>query len=1091
MTYEDKHHRPDDSHQPHWQAPSQHDFYGNPIHSEPNPVPESAPKTSFGISITELQTLIAPANSSYKTNAIDILNQSPRPSAQKNSPSADSSPPSSIIDPFQNIPDLPKQSGKPIPQDIKDEFKPKLVKNQNLNHIQLFEAPEQNAQIGEPEGGAFSHGPNIYTGKNMSKDVLRYEVAHHVHDLQTQQPNRQLRRYARNDDWVSRQGEIARQSVAAERKRIADANAATEHKRIADANAAAVAKAGSDKRKRDDNLRAAQQHRAAQQQTNLNAHPLAKTAPHAKPQSLTPEQQHLLKVQQADEKAKAILQTLPPDVKTANVDLKSKKSLYDQWLDLGKSSLGKGDTKGLEHYFEENKGTLNTLEWMTRAHQAPDSYLAKRYKDYIAPTGNPKDHVELVALKQGSIKELVNQETPEGKRFSSSGAQIVRAITTSDSSGKPVKEYFAKMGGVESWVLDRPAQWVKIKPPSPDQVIVSINAADISQGKQPQTVTSTVNISGAETQTKKRYNTIDANYQTYISPTFTQYQQLRGDTPRQLSGSSLRNELGVAMNFTPNNAPLTETDQKALQSGNWDLFSPDRISPELAQGLNPAQQAKLKEHFKEQHEALSKVEEKVKEIGGDNAKVTTLPIMVDSPDLGGVVQTPLFRVAGKNGKDQFVDKTGRVYQDFQDWKDNNKLPAGRVSYFADGHISEKKDGKPNIVTENTHAVVDTPLEHIKQVGDWVATGVGIVVGVAAVGALILGTGGLATPLVIAGGAAALWGATSEGSKLYDRYDHQESLSLADAEARSAWIGLTANMVGFAAIGSSIRAGNAAMKVANSVDELGQVTASATELSQAGKLAQTSQVLNGASTVTDGVALTDSSYGLAKNWDKLSPEQRLFAIGQIGFWSGMTAHSAHQAMGNNFYASKDVDAFMHGVASRPKESLTNSVMPEARPVVERVQGAVREGFTLSEADAQALKAMSGDGSHLIELSPQLKQQLGIYGKKATTEDVLRRLGAIEKKKQSQETAPKTETVQPTSQGTQPEPQVKRPELIQREQELSQALPKRQQVPVEIDSSLEGNAVRVHYTVDKKGQITDIQIRRVLWRRRGILRSMPAL
>ena len=390
-------------------------------------------------------------------------------------------------------------------------------------------------------------------------------------------------------------------------------------------------------------------------------------------------------------------------------------------------------------------------------------------------------------------------------------------------------------------------------------------------------------------------------------------------------------------------------------------------------------------------------------------------------------------------RNQCLDNTGRVYKNFQDWKDNNKLPEGRVSYFADGHISDKKDEQPNIVTENTHAVVDTPWEHIKQVGDKVAMGVGLVVGAAAIGALILGTGGLATPLVVAGGAAALWGAGSEGSKLYDRHNHQESLSLTDPEARSAWIGLTANMVGFAAIGSSIRAGNAALKVANSVDEMGQVTASATEMSQAAKLAQTSQVLNGASTVTDGVALTDSSYGLAKNWDKLSPEQRLFAIGQIGFWSGMTVHSAHQAMGSKSpYASGDIDQFMHGVASKPKESLTGetpsqpnaksvgetsisegvttaSSKVDARSMTERVSDATKGkvALNLGEEDSAVLRALTEShqaGKDLpeklkaraqepIELSAEQKQQLGIYSKSATLEDVARRLRAIETKNQA--------------------------------------------------------------------------------------------
>jgi hypothetical protein len=73
------------------------------------------------------------------------------------------------------------------------------------------------------------------------------------------------------------------------------------------------------------------------------------------------------------------------------------------------------------------------------------------------------------------------------------------------------------------------------------------------------------------------------------------------------------------------------------------------------------------------------------------------------------------------------------------------------------------------------------------------------------------------------------------------------------------------------------------------DEAGMLTASAREVNQAANLVQTLQVLNGASTVTDRAALADSTYGLAKGWDKLSPDQRLMVIGQIGFWGGMMAH----------------------------------------------------------------------------------------------------------------------------------------------------------------------------------------------------------
>jgi hypothetical protein len=186
--------------------------------------------------------------------------------------------------------------------------------------------------------------------------------------------------------------------------------------------------------------------------------------------------------------------------------------------------------------------------------------------------------------------------------------------------------------------------------------------------------------------------------------------------------------------------------------------------------------------------------------------------------------------------------------------------------------------------------------------------------------------------------------------------------------------------------------------------------------------------------------------LAKGWDKLSPEQRLMAIGQIGFWGGMMAHSSHEAMGNNFYASKDVDAFMHGVASRPKESLT-------------AREGITQGGTREERIEQLRQQQSGGQSpeelrvRLIELRRLQKEQQG---------------GGTE-------TQTKAETIQSMGKATQLEPQVKSPEIVRREQELSQALPKRQQVPVEIDPSLQGNAVRVHYSVDKKGQIVDIQIK----------------
>jgi hypothetical protein len=51
-------------------------------------------------------------------------------------------------------------------------------------------------------------------------------------------------------------------------------------------------------------------------------------------------------------------------------------------------------------------------------------------------------------------------------------------------------------------------------------------------------------------------------------------------------------------------------------------------------------------------------------------------------------------------------------------------------------------------------------------------------------------------------------------------------------------------------------GSAISKVTTSADEAGMLTASARQVNQAANLANTSRVLNGASTVTDGAALAD-------------------------------------------------------------------------------------------------------------------------------------------------------------------------------------------------------------------------------------------
>ncbi len=583
------------------------------------------------------------------------------------------------------------------------------------------------------------------------------------------------------------------------------------------------------------------------------------------------------------------------------------KSLFNQWLDTSKERLGPGEEKGLEQYYTDNSRTLKTLEWIINSAQKPDQPQSQRFKPYLTPTNDPKDKIELIALKNGSLKDLVNKTDSNNKNVWVNGDQIVRAVTKTDAQGKPVTEYFVPKNGAEVHSLSSSSnsdpqqqkphtEWVKIAPPSNDQKIVSVDATELTQGKQPTRVASALNISGAEQHTHKRYNAISQRYEDYTNPTFTEYQQLRGDTPRVLTGSNLRNEIGMAMfnsslGFTPNNAPQAGTPEaELLKQGKWqgDLFNGTTL-PEQYKNLSPEQQKQKQEQFKRQQETISKVEEKIKEVGGENAKVTTLPITVDVTDAKTILQLPLFRVTGKDGKDRFVDENGRLYQDMADWKANNKLPPGRVSYFADGRINDRNN-KPNIITENSHAVIDTTGERVKSVADTVLPWLGI-----AAGAVLIASGvgapigaGLITAATVTMAGVGAYGLSQGVGTLSDRGAHgQSNTDLTDAEVRETWLGLTADALSMFAVGSALRLGKNGLKV---VEEVGTV----------------SKALSVGAQYADTAAIGNSTVDLAKNWDRLTPQQQLASIGQLGFWGMSTGVSAKQAGGiKNLYGAQSI------------------------------------------------------------------------------------------------------------------------------------------------------------------------------------------
>lgn len=649
----------------------------------------------------------------------------------------------------------------------------------------------------------------------------------------------------------------------------------------------------------------------------------------------------LRRVQEANDEARRVWDTLPPDVRRVELNTETGVALFDQWREAARASLGPGNAETLDNFFNDNRESLDALgRVITGTPGSGDVSREQALTERLyAPAitalrqQHPNANFELVALRDTTLEEWHQPSTTR--------SEIVIAMTETGADGRAQTQHFAldtrllanqnsnhsafvqaleASGTTEQWrermrTHDMNAlNWFEISPDAgnneralsyfgttaameavqqmepeqqaafftayaqrapqafetmlrpvevtAEQTIVRADANHLTGTERPTTINSTVNIMGAGTD--KLRNFLNQNYQTLVAPTFAQYLELCGDTPRELSGAALTNEIGMAMNLPPNHAPQTAEDEARLNDGTWEFYTG------------------------ESREAIRPIEEAIRNAaGGDPARVTVLPVMFDSEELS-LQQVPLFRVQAPDGSDRFVDTTGRTYDSFSDWRDNNRLPAGRISYPANGHLTAGSDGRAQTVTENSHAVKDTFWEHIAPVVDVVATVGGIIAG----GVIIFGSGGTAAPLVL--GAASLWAGGRAAEGLHDRATHGQTLSPFDSEARNQWINLGASVLGVGALGAGMRVAGAVSRGANV---------------SSGFLRMTRALTVGAQ-YADTAATIDGGVNLALNWDRMSPQDRMLAIGQIGFWGVSTGVQARQAGSlRNLYAGREVGDFM--------------------------------------------------------------------------------------------------------------------------------------------------------------------------------------
>lgn len=353
----------------------------------------------------------------------------------------------------------------------------------------------------------------------------------------------------------------------------------------------------------------------------------------------------------------------------------------------------------------------------------------------------------------------------------------------------------------------------------------------------------------------------------------TEAYRARGTAAQALSGEALRNTVGQAMGIAPDALPQAELTPEWMDRGLQNRF------------------------YSDDNAALDKVADQIRNVGGDQARVTVIPVTVTSEDQGAAV-VPVFRVEDPQGGDAgFVDHTGRSYRDLADWEDNNTLPKGKMTYVEGMDLSAAR-----MTHRNTPGVVDTFAEGFGQVVDGVAIGAGIVAGVA----LIVGSGGTATPLVVAG-AAGVWGAGRAGQQLYDKATHGEDITdLSDPSVRANWLEVAAGALSVGAIGGALRLGSAGAKVTPG-------------------MARMVAGVSYAADAADALTMLDQSVQLGQNWDGMSPADRAGALLNIAFWGGMGAASHVAGTRARGFGGLDADLRVRGMAGSEMPVVTNGAL----------------------------------------------------------------------------------------------------------------------------------------------------------------------
>jgi hypothetical protein len=178
---------------------------------------------------------------------------------------------------------------------------------------------------------------------------------------------------------------------------------------------------------------------------------------------------------------------------------------------------------------------------------------------------------------------------------------------------------------------------------------------------------------------------------------------------------------------------------------------------------------------------------------------TMIYIYIDDEKQGPTIA---FKFKSKNGY-VFIDASCRIYSSWKDFKENNKLPECQVAYPRNGELD--LDQNDNVLIDFEESPACSALKKVTKGTDIAAS----IVGVATTAVSIVGlftplTAPLAIGCMIAGGTTGIYGFSRSTAQLVDRSKHEESISLADSEARLHWLNIATAPLAIAGGGKPIK-----------------------------------------------------------------------------------------------------------------------------------------------------------------------------------------------------------------------------------------------------------------------------------------------